>query len=76
MLALKGLKKAVLAHISDKNNTPLIAKSAVINALGMYGIGLGDFELYAAGARPGARERAQTPPGRAPGAPLCPPWGR
>ncbi len=52
MLALKGLKKAVLAHISDKNNTPLIAKSAVINALGMYGIGPGDFELYAAGERP------------------------
>ena len=52
-LALKGLKKAVLAHISAKNNTPLIAKAATTAALNMYGVpvGPGGLELFAAGSR-------------------------
>lgn len=39
LLAMEGsLKTAVLAHISDNNNTPLTAKMAVLNAFAQYGI--------------------------------------
>lgn len=42
LLALKALegtlKTAVLAHLSDHNNTPLTAKSAVLAAFSQYGI--------------------------------------
>ncbi|MBQ8600079.1 MAG: MBL fold metallo-hydrolase [Clostridia bacterium] len=39
LLAMEGtLKTAVLAHISDNNNTPLTAKMAALNALSQYGI--------------------------------------
>ena len=39
LLALEGnLKTAVLAHISDHNNTPLTAKMAALTAFSQYGI--------------------------------------
>ena len=39
LFALQGeLKTAVLAHLSDNNNTPLTAKMAVMNAFAQYGI--------------------------------------
>ena len=39
LMALEGeMKTAVLAHLSDHNNTPLTAKMAVLNAFGQYGI--------------------------------------
>lgn len=39
LFALQGeMKTAVLAHLSDNNNTPLTAKMAVLNAFAQYGI--------------------------------------
>ncbi len=39
LMALEGeLQTAVLAHLSDNNNTPLTAKMAVLNAFSQYGI--------------------------------------
>lgn len=39
LFALQGeMKTAVLAHLSDNNNTPLTAKMAVMNAFSQYGI--------------------------------------
>ena len=39
LFALQGeMKTAVLAHLSDNNNTPLTAKMAVMNAFEQYGI--------------------------------------
>lgn len=39
LMALEGeMKTAVLAHLSDNNNTPLTAKMAVLNAFNQYGI--------------------------------------
>ncbi len=39
LLAMEGsLKTAVLAHLSDNNNTPLTAKMATLNAFAQYGI--------------------------------------
>ena len=39
LLALEGkMKTAVLAHLSDNNNTPLTAKMAVMNTFAQYGI--------------------------------------
>ncbi len=39
LFALEGeMKTAVLAHLSDNNNTPLTAKMAVMNAFAQYGI--------------------------------------
>ncbi len=39
LMALQGdMKTAVLAHLSDHNNTPLTAKMAVLNAFCQYGI--------------------------------------
>ena len=46
-LASKGtLKKAILAHLSENNNTPLIAKSETRTELMKYGFD--DVEIYAA----------------------------
>lgn len=46
LLALEGeMKTAVLAHLSDHNNTPLTAKMAVINAFCQYGIEGIDLEV-------------------------------
>jgi phosphoribosyl 1,2-cyclic phosphodiesterase len=39
LMALEGeMKTAVLAHLSDQNNTPLTAKMAVLNAFDQYGV--------------------------------------
>lgn len=36
-LASRGLPKAVLAHISENNNTPLVAKKTTLDSLAKYG---------------------------------------
>ncbi len=45
-LASKGMKKAVLAHISEHNNTPLLAKSTAMDELLKYGFD--SVEVYTA----------------------------
>lgn len=46
LLALEGdMKTAVLAHLSDHNNTPLTAKMAVMNTFAQYGIEDIDLEV-------------------------------
>lgn len=46
LLAMEGdMKTAVLAHLSDNNNTPLTAKMAVMNAFSQYGIEGVDLEV-------------------------------
>ena len=45
-LAMKGLKSAMIAHLSENNNTPLLAKNTILKTLSMFNIC--DFELLIA----------------------------
>ena len=45
-LAMKGLKSAMIAHLSENNNTPLLAKNTILKTLSMFNIC--DFKLLIA----------------------------